>query len=265
MRPQLNIALRAARSAGELIMRAYEDERFEVISKGDNDFVTHVDRKAEAIIIDTLQKSYPEYSILSEEAGLLGNPHSEFQWIIDPLDGTTNFIHGIPQFAVSIALRRGNTTEMALVYDPLKNEEFSAIRGEGAKLNNKRMRVSDQKQLSQGVIGTGFPFHSGHQSFYQSYLAMLESIIKESVSIRRMGAATLDLAYVAAGRFDGFWELALKSWDMAAGALLITESGGLVSDLKGSNQYLQEGHIVAGNPKVFKALLQKLQPFYQAA
>jgi myo-inositol-1(or 4)-monophosphatase len=252
MHPMLNTAVKAARKAGSIINRASLDvDLVKVASKGRSDYVTEVDRAAEQVIVDILLKAYPDHAILAEESGASGD--SEYTWIIDPLDGTTNFIHGFPQYAVSIALRHREHVTQAVVYDPTRNELFTASRGRGAFLNERRIRVSRRSKLSECLIGTGFPFRSFEH--LDEYLRMFRSVAEHTAGIRRPGAAALDLAYVAAGRLDGFWEIGLSPWDMAAGSLLILESGGLVSDFKGEAAYLEEGRIVCGAPKIFPQLL----------
>lgn len=258
MHPTLNIAIRAARNAGNIIARYVNHvDSLDVTKKGYNDFVSEVDRQAETEIISVLRKAYPDHGILAEESGERGN--DEYQWIIDPLDGTTNFLHGFPQFAVSIALQHNKKIEQAVIYDPLRQELFTATLGSGAYLNERRMRVSKAKGLEGTLIGTGFPFK--YPQHLDAYLAMFKAIHLQTAGIRRAGAASLDLAYVATGRLDGFWEIGLKPWDMAAGVLLIQEAGGLISDFSGGHEFLETGNIVAGNPKVFKALIQDIQPF----
>lgn len=262
MQPMTTIALRAARKAGELIVRATEQlDNFEVQQKGVNDYVTEVDQSAEKEIIYHLQKAYPGHAILGEEGGAIGDPDSDYQWVIDPLDGTTNFIRGIPHFAVSIACLFKGQIEHAVIVDPVRREEFTASRGHGAQLNGRRMRVSPRKTLDGALIGTGIPYKSRSEAFIPQYMQSLEAVAKQTAGVRRAGAASLDLAYVAAGRLDGFWEIGLKKWDIAAGALLIREAGGLLSDFQGGNHFMESGNIVAGNPKCFKALLQTVQPF----
>lgn len=257
MHPMLNIAVRAARRAGGIINRASRNlDIIGVKEKAANDFVSEVDREAEQSIIRTLREAYPDHAILAEESGASGE--SDYQWIIDPLDGTTNFIHGFPQYAVAIALMHKGTVTQAVVYDPGRNDLFTASRGRGAYVNDQRMRVSKCTSLKSALIGTGFPFRQ--LEHLEAYLAILRDVMKRSAGIRRAGSAALDLAYVAAGRLDGFWEFGLSPWDMAAGALLITESGGLVGDLQGESGYLRTGNIVAGTPKVFVQLLQTLSP-----
>jgi myo-inositol-1(or 4)-monophosphatase len=252
MHPMLNTAVKAARKAGSIINRASLDvDLVKVASKGPSDFVTEVDRAAEQAIVDILLKAYPDHAILAEESGASGD--SEYTWIIDPLDGTTNFIHGFPQYAVSIALRHREHVTQAVVFDPTRNELFTASRGRGAFLNERRLRVSRRTKLSECLIGTGFPFRS--LEHLDEYLRMFRTVAEQTAGIRRPGAAALDLAYVAAGRLDGFWEIGLSPWDMAAGSLLILEAGGLVSDFKGDAAYLDEGRIVCGAPKIFPQLL----------
>lgn len=261
MEPMINIALRAARKVGENIVRASDDlERFEVIEKGVNDFVTEVDIKAEQDIIYHLHKAYPDHAILGEESGLIGSEDAEYKWIIDPLDGTTNFVRGIPHYAISIACLHRGKLEHALVLDPVRQEEFTASRGRGAQLNGRRIRVSNLKTLDSALLGTGIPFKDHCDDKLAPYSKSLEVLAGQCAGIRRAGAASLDLAYVAAGRLDAFWEIGLSPWDMAAGALLIREAGGLVSDINSSENFLKSGNIVAGNPKCFKAVLQVTKP-----
>ena len=264
MQPMLNIALTAARKAGQLILRASEElDMVRVEEKGKNDFVSEVDRRAEDEIIYHLQKAYPAHSIQGEEGGLREGRDGpgDYIWVIDPIDGTTNFLRGIPHYAISIACKYRGRLEHALIYDPVREETFSASRGHGAKLNDRRIRVSDLRSLDGALIGTGIPFRGHQQEHLPAYLQSLEAVASETAGIRRAGAASLDLAYVAAGRLDGFWEIGLQEWDIAAGALLVQEAGGLVSDFKGGRDYLQGGDIVAGNPKCFKALLQTVNRY----
>lgn len=261
MHPMLNIAIRAARRAGNLISSAIDQvDRLDVTEKATNDFVTQVDRQAEESIISVLHEAYPEHDILAEESGNTTGKkgNSDFQWIIDPLDGTTNFLHGFPQFAVSIGVKHKGRMEHAVVYDPTRQELFTASRGAGAILNDRRIRVSGRKSLNGALLGTGFPFKQ--QDDLDTYLATFKALFPNTAGIRRPGSAALDLAYVAAGRLDGFWEIGLKPWDMAAGALLIQEAGGLVGDFGGGDDYLQTGNVVAGNPKIFKEILQTIRP-----
>jgi myo-inositol-1(or 4)-monophosphatase len=255
MHPALNIAIKAARRAGQIINRASLDiGQLKISNKQQNDFVTEVDKAAEAVIIETLRETYPTHSILAEETGLTGPQDAEYQWIIDPLDGTTNFIHGFPQYAVSIALSHKGTLTQAVVYDPTRNELFTATKGAGAFLNDKRIRVTKRTKLDEALIGTGFPYRVFDH--VDTYLAIFKEMTRRAAGVRRPGAASLDLAYVACGRLDGFWEFGLSPWDMAAGALLITEAGGLVGDLAGESNFLNTGNIVCGTPKVFAQILQ---------
>ncbi|MDP2821940.1 MAG: inositol monophosphatase family protein [Sulfuritalea sp.] len=253
MHPTLNIAIKAARRAGQIINRASLDlGHLTVGVKQQSDYVTEVDRAAEAVIIETLHETYPRHAILAEESGASGD--SEYQWIIDPLDGTTNFIHGFPQYAVSIAMAHKGVLTHAVVFDPTRNELFTASRGAGAFLNDKRIRVSKRIKLADALIGTGFPYRMFDH--VDAYMAIFKEMARKTAGMRRPGAASLDLAWVASGRLDGFWEFGLSPWDMAAGALLISEAGGLVSDLAGESSYLATGNLVAGSPKIFAQLLQ---------
>lgn len=254
----LNIAIRAARRAGELIVRSLNNlESLTVTAKGRNDFVTEVDRAAEAQIIDIIHRHYPDHAILAEERGAQGE-HA-FRWIIDPLDGTTNFLHGFPVFAVSIACEHKGRLEHAVVYDPMRQELFTASRGGGAHLDNRRIRVSKQRGLEGALIGTGFPFRASDR-YADEYFAMLRAATRSTAGVRRPGAAALDLAYVAAGRIDGFWEFGLSPWDTAAGTLLVQEAGGRIGTLVGA-EYRQGGHVIAGTPKVYAALIELFSPF----
>ena len=253
----LNTAVKAARRAGGIINRAARNlDILSVTQKAINDFVSEVDHESEQAVIRTLLDAYPSHSILAEESGAAGK--SEFQWIIDPLDGTTNFLHGFPQYAVSIALSHKGVLTQAVIYDPVHNDLFTATRGNGAYLNDHRIRVSKRVKLQQSLLATGFPFRQFHH--IDTYLAMLRDLTPKTTGLRRAGAATLDLAYVAAGRLDGLWEFGLGPWDIAAGSLLITEAGGLVGDFEGNGSYLRSGNIVAGTPKVFAQLVQALAP-----
>jgi len=257
MDPMLNTAVKAARRAGTIINRASQNlDILAVTEKTANDYVSEVDRAAEQSIVRALLEAYPSHSVLAEESGATGT--SEFQWIIDPLDGTTNFLHGFPQYAVSIALSHKGVLSQAVIYDPVHNDLFTATRGRGAYLNDKRLRISKRTNLQKSLIGTGFPFREF--SHIDNYLAIFRDLTQKTSGLRRAGAATLDLAYVAAGRLDGFWEFGLSPWDMAAGSLLITEAGGLVGDLEGNGGYMESGNIVAGNPKIFSQLVQALAP-----
>ncbi len=258
MHPMLNIATRAARAAGTIIYRSMDKvENLQVVTKAVNDFVSDIDKQAEAAIINTIKRAYPDHAIKAEESGQLkGN--QDFLWIIDPLDGTTNFLHGFPQFAVSIAFVERGRLSQAVIFNPVNQELFTASRGDGAMLNDRRLRVSKRKGLEGALLGTGFPFKM--QQHLDVYLETFKALFPMTAGIRRPGSAALDLAYVAAGRLDGFWEIGLKDWDMAAGVLLITEAGGLVSDFSGGSDFLETGNLVCGNPKVFKEILQRIRP-----
>ncbi|WP_127470279.1 inositol monophosphatase family protein [Thiomicrorhabdus aquaedulcis] len=257
MHPLLNIATLAARSAGGNIMHHLDRiDQLNIEQKGKNDYVSEVDKEAENTIIQTIRKYYPDHHILAEESGklTLKNKKSDIEWIIDPLDGTTNFLHQFPQFCVSIAVREKGKLQHAAIFDPVRDEMFSATRGGGAFLNNRRLRISQQKTLTNSLLATGFPYHDF--SYIDSYMASLKEFMLTTAGVRRAGSAALDLAYVACGRVDGFWEFNLKQWDMAAGALLIQEAGGLVTDFKGGENYLQSGNILAANPKLYKEMAQ---------
>jgi myo-inositol-1(or 4)-monophosphatase len=230
------------------------------MEKGQNDFVTEVDQAAEKEIRYHLKKAYPDHAIIGEEGGLEGNENAEYQWIIDPLDGTTNFIRGIPHYAVSIACLYKGKIEHAVVLDPVRREEFTASRGHGAALNGRRIRVSKRNSLEGALIGTGIPYKNRSEQHIPAYTQSLQDVCSQTAGIRRAGSAALDLAYVAAGRLDGFWEIGLNQWDTAAGLLLVREAGGLVADFKGGSDYMKSGNIVTGGPKCFKALLQTIQP-----
>lgn len=260
MEPMVNIALRAARSAGVKILRA--SSRIDLVrinEKGKNDFVTDIDRASEQEVISQLQRAYPDHQILGEESGYIGNADSDYLWIIDPLDGTTNFISGIPHYAVSIGCVYKGRLEHAVVYDPVKQEEFTASRGCGAYLNGHRLRVTGRIGMNGAVFATGIPFNMPSSEHMDPFLNCLRSLATQSSGIRRLGVASLDLAYVAAGRFDGFWEMYLKPWDIAAGILLVKEAGGIVSDFQGGDHFLENGHIVCATPKLFKPTLQIVQ------
>jgi len=257
MQPMLNIAVRAARQAGDVIMRRIDRlDSLKIESKSRNDFVSDVDRKAEEVIIETIRAAYPEHAILAEESGVQDG--NEFEWVIDPLDGTTNYLHGFPQFAVSIGMRVKGRLTHGVVYDPVRQDLFTASRGDGAQLNNRRIRVSSAKSLDGALLGTGFPFRQPEH--LEAWMGMFKDIFPQVADVRRAGSAALDLAYVAAGQLDGFWEIGLSEWDMAAGALIIQEAGGLVGDFSGGHDYMTSGNIVAGNPKLFKAMLSAIHP-----
>lgn len=254
----LNIAIRAARNAGDLIQRSSENvNQLTINKKQGNDFVSEVDRMAEQEIIKVIKQAYPEHSIRAEESG--DHKGNDYTWIIDPLDGTTNYLHGYPQYAVSIALKHKNKIEVGVIYDPLRDELFCAENGAGATLNNRRIRVSKQTDLSSALIGTGFPFK--YPQHLNAYLSMFKTLTPTTAGIRRAGSAALDLAYLAAGRLDGFWEIGLKEWDMAAGILIVQEAGGVVTDFSFNDKFMQSGNIITGNPKMHQAIFQAIEPF----
>jgi myo-inositol-1(or 4)-monophosphatase len=257
----LNVAVKAARAAGSIINRAALDvERLQVTAKGVNDFVTEVDQAAEQAVIETVLTAYPGHAILAEESGSQhGAKHSEYLWIIDPLDGTTNFIHGLPIFAVSIALAFRGKVEQAVVYDPSRNDLFFASKGRGAFCNDRRLRVSKRIRLAEALIGTGFPFRKGDN--LARYLKMMETVMSQCAGLRRPGAAALDLCYVAAGWYDGFFETGLSPWDVAAGSLMITEAGGLIGNFTGESDYIYQREVLAGCPKIYGQLVQMLAPY----
>lgn len=257
MHPLLNIAIRAARRAGDGIARqAKRLDRLTVNTKQLNDFVTEADEQAEQSIIETVRKAYPDHAFLAEESGASGD--SNTCWIIDPLDGTTNFIHGLPQFAVSIAVQVEGRLEHGVIYDPMRQELFTASRGNGAFLDDRRIRVSSCRHLRDALIATGLPYRDF--THIDPYFGMLRQIMLGSTGIRRAGSAALDLAWVASGRHDGFWELGLQPWDIAAGMLLVQEAGGVTGNLQGQPRCLDQGNIVAGNPAIFAALVREIRP-----
>lgn len=258
----LNTAVKAARRGAAVINRAsFDVDLLKVSRKQHNDFVTEVDQAAEKAIIETLKTAYPDHGFLAEESGASPglDDDKEFVWIIDPLDGTTNFIHGFPQYSVSIALRHRGQVTQAVVYDPTRNDLFTATKGAGAFLNEKRIRVSRRDKMADSLIGTGFPFRGDDD--LDEYVQMFRLITPLCAGLRRPGSAALDLAYVAAGRLDGFFEKGLKPWDMAAGSLLITEAGGIVGTFGGESDYLFMGDVIAGNPKIFGQMIHLLQRF----
>ncbi|EIV1854324.1 inositol-1-monophosphatase [Vibrio vulnificus] len=258
MHPMLNIAIRAARKAGNHIAKSLENvDKIESTLKGTNDFVTNVDKEAETIIIDTIKSSYPEHCIVAEENGLINGKDKDVQWIIDPLDGTTNFVKGLPHFAVSIAVRIKGKTEVACVYDPMLNELFTAQRGAGAQLNNARIRVKQPKDLQGAIIATGFPFKQKQHS--ESYFKIMSAMFVEVADFRRAGSAALDLCYVAAGRVDGYFELGLKPWDIAAGELIAREAGAIITDFAGGTEYIKSGNVVASSARGVKSLLKHIR------
>lgn len=262
MNPMLNIAIRAARKAGNIIAKSYEQAPQDTVvtPKGTNDFVTAVDKAAEEAIIEVIRKSYPDHSIIAEESGLTAGENTDVQWIIDPLDGTTNFIKRLPHFCTSIAVRVNGRTEVGVVYDPIRNELFTAVRGEGAKLNEFRLRVdTERRDLNGAILATGFPFKA--QQHRNAHLNMIEALMDNGVAdFRRTGSAALDLAYVASNRIDGYFEIGIKPWDCAAGDLIAREAGALVTNFVGGTDYLTSGNLVAGNGRVVKEVLTSIQP-----
>lgn len=261
MQPMLNTAVGVGRQAALLIERAFADiDLVEVETKAANDYVTKVDRAAEAEIMAGIRKRYPDHGFICEESGIQPgrNEGADYEWIIDPLDGTTNFIRGIPHFAVSIALRVKGKLEVGVVIDPIKREEYTAVRGRGAQLNGKRIRVSSARQLEGSLLATGIPFRPNQKAIVEPYMNILKALSTETAGVRRQGAAALDLAYVAANRYDGFWEFGLQPWDMAAGVLLVEEAGGLVGDLEGGMKHMDSGNILCAPPKLYKSLAQMI-------
>ncbi|QTS83952.1 inositol monophosphatase family protein [Coxiella endosymbiont of Amblyomma nuttalli] len=254
MNPALNIAIQAVRRAGRIIVRFVDRlDTVNINEKKHNDFVTQVDELSEQEIIQTLRKAYPSHSILAEESGFQ-KKHEDYTWIIDPLDGTTNFIHGFPHFAISIALRHRDKLEVAAIYDPLRQELFTAVRGSGAQLNSRKIRVSACQTIHTALVGTGFPFKD--KEFFPICLKIFEAIFSPIADIRCAGSTALDLAYISSGRLDGFWAMSLKPWNIAAGVLLITEAGGFTTDFQEKNNYMKNRMFIAGNPKVHKLLLE---------
>jgi myo-inositol-1(or 4)-monophosphatase len=261
MHPMLTTAVKAARRAGNIIARGARDlDLLTVTTKGPKDFVSEVDRAAEAAIVETLHAAYPDHAVFAEEGTARDrNAGAEHVWIIDPLDGTTNFLHGFPQYCVSIALAHKGVVTQGVVYDPVRNDLFTATRGRGAFLNDRRIRVSRRAHLREALVGTGFPFRDG--SYIDSYLRMMKVMMQQTAGLRRPGAAALDLAYVAAGFYDGFFEIGLNAWDVAAGSVLVLEAGGLIGDLAGEGNYLHGGEVVAATPKIFAQMVQTLAPY----
>lgn len=259
MQPMLNIAVRAARNAGKIIARSFEQlDLVQSELKGSNDFVTNVDKEAEEAIISTIQASFPDHSFVAEESGVTEGKDSKHQWIIDPLDGTTNFVKGIPHFSVSIALKVDGKLDQAVVFDPIRGEIFTASKGAGAQLDGKRLRVSKAKELTGTVLATGFPYRNRHQ--LKAYQNIFSDLFVQVADMRRAGSAALDLCYVAAGRYEGFWELGLKPWDTAAGQLIAREAGAVVSDFEGGDNFDNSGNIVVATPKVLGAILKTIRP-----
>jgi len=265
LHPMLNVAVKAARAAGAIINRAALDvEAVRISQKQVNDFVTEVDHASEATIIETLLTAYPHHAIWAEESGKEhGAQGSDFVWIIDPLDGTTNFIHGFPVYCVSIALAVKGKVEQAVIYDPSRNDLFTATRGRGAYMNERRLRVSKRIDLRQCLISTGFPFRPGDN--FNNYLRMMAEVMQRTAGLRRPGAAALDLAYVAAGFTDGFFETGLSPWDVAAGSLLVQEAGGLIGNFTGDSDFLEQKECVAGNPKIYGQLVAILGKYSKFA
>lgn len=258
MHPLLNIAIKAARRAGQVILRHLEQlDRLSVEAKGTNDFVTQVDLQAESEIIRIIHAAYPSHAILAEESGQRSG--DDYLWIIDPLDGTTNYLHGYPAFSVSIALQHKGKLDQAVVFDPLHNELFTASRGAGAQMNDRRIRVSRVQNMAGALLGTGFPFKT--MDHLETWINMFRALLPHCSGVRRAGSAALDLAHVAAGRLDGFWEIGLKPWDIAAGCLLIQEAGGFVTDFDGRHRFLETGNVVAGNAKMQGELLRAIDPY----
>ncbi len=257
MKPTTNIAVRAARQAGSILLRYFDHvDALKVTQKSRNDFVSEVDKAAEEAIISVIRQSYPDHAILAEETGQ--HDGNDFQWVIDPLDGTTNYLHGFPQFGISIALKHRGVLESGVVYDPLTNELFTADKGNGAYLNERRIRINNHKSLQGALIGTGIPFRD--RRFIDNYLGMMKDMTVDTAGIRRPGSAALDFAYLACGRTDGFWELGLSQWDFAAGALLVKEAGGTVTDLSGGEKYLETGNVVAANVSLHQEMIKLIKP-----
>lgn len=262
MHALLNVAVMAAHSGGDSLIRSMNKiDKIKIEQKGRNDFVSEADRKAEEAVISVIHKHYPDHAILAEESGASGD--SEYTWVIDPLDGTTNYLHRFPVFCVSVGLMHKGRLEHGAVYDPLRQELFTASRGQGAHLDGRRIRVSKNTQLERALIGTGFPYRDSNKTMLP-YMRMLEKAMINTAGVRRPGAAALDLCYVAAGRFDAFWETGLSIWDLAAGALIIREAGGIISGLDGSESFLESGHVLAGSPKIYSALARLFGPDIKA-
>ena len=258
MHGMLNVAVMAARSGGNSLVRNMNKlDKLKVEQKGRNDFVSEADHAAERAVIDTILKHYPDHAIQAEESGTTGE--SDHVWIIDPLDGTTNYLHGFPVFCVSVGVQIKGRLEHGVVYDPLRQELFTASRGQGAQLDGRRIRVSGLADLSRALIGTGFPYRASNEEL-DPYMNMLVTAMKHTAGVRRPGAAALDLCYVAAGRLDAFWETGLMAWDLAAGVLINREAGGIVSALDGSETYLDTGHILCGTPKIYSRLAKLFAP-----
>jgi len=263
MHPMLNIAIRAARQAGDIIIRSAESiDTLKITIKSPNDYATEIGKHAEEEIVNTLLSAYPDHGVLSEASGYK-NQDAEYLWIISPLDGATNFVHGFPHYAISIALKHGNIIEQAVIYDPVRQDLFTASRGKGATLNNRRIRVSRQRKLDEAFLGSGFTFNNNHS--IEPYLDIFRDTFSKALDVRRSGSASLDLAYVAAGKLDGFFEVGLKPWDFAAGLLLIQEAGGVVTDFAANHEYFKNGNIMCANPKMHRVLLDSIAPNAQKA
>jgi myo-inositol-1(or 4)-monophosphatase len=262
MHALLNVAVMAAHRGGDTLIRSLPKlDKLKVEQKGRNDYVSEADRNAERAVISTIQKHYPDHAIIAEESGEQGE--SEYTWIIDPLDGTTNFLHGFPVFAVSVGLRHQGRMEHGAVYDPLRQELFTASRGQGAQLDGRKIRVTGGTLLDRALLGTGFPYRDSNMAI-EPYMQMLEKAIRNTAGVRRGGAAALDLCYVAAGRLDAFWETGLSIWDLAAGSLIIREAGGLIGGLDGSENFLETGHVLTGTPKIYTQIARLFDPDIQA-
>ncbi|MDA0680587.1 MAG: inositol monophosphatase family protein [Proteobacteria bacterium] len=262
MHAMLNVAVMAARRGGDTLIRNMNKlEKLNVEQKGRNDFVSDADYAAEKAVIETILKHYPDHAILAEESGQTGE--SDYVWIIDPLDGTTNYLHRFPVYCVSVALAHNGRLEHGAVYDPLRQEFFTATRGQGAQLEGHKIRVSGRIDLERALIGTGFPYRDSNEAF-EPYMNMLVSAMKNTTGIRRAGSAALDLCYVAAGRLDAYWETGLKPWDLAAGTLIVREAGGIVSGLDGSEEFMDNGHVLCGSPKIYAALAKLFGPDIKA-
>jgi myo-inositol-1(or 4)-monophosphatase len=255
MHPFVNIAVRAARKAGNYLAREFEESKpLPAEKKGRNDFVTIADQKAEKVIIDIIRESYPEHAIVAEESGAIGE--NDIVWVIDPIDGTTNFFRKLPHFAISIAIKIKGRVEHGVIYDPMRDELFVASRGSGVSLNDKRLRVAGLRSLDDSLLATGFPFRT--EALIPKFMKTFESMITKCSDIRRGGSAALDLAYVAAGRLDGYWEYGLSEWDIAAGQLMVREAGGIVSDIDGTDKHLKTGNVLAASPRVYKEMIGNL-------
>ncbi|MDD9196014.1 inositol-1-monophosphatase [Aliivibrio sp. S3MY1] len=258
MHPMLNIAIRTARKAGDFVAKSFEQtDKIETTKKGNNEFITNIENDAQYMLVDMIKKSYPDHSIISEESGLIEGKDADVQWIIDPLDGTTNFVKGIPHFSISIAVRIKGRTEVACVYDPIRNELFTAQRGAGAQRNNQRVRVQELKDMNETILATGLPYRQKQHA--ASYSKVLSAMFVECSDIRSSGCPSLDLCYLAAARIDGFFALGLKPWEMAAADLIARESGVICTDFTGNTDYMKTGSLVAGSPRIVKSMLKKIR------